>query len=189
MDKIHKTFIFYSAFLCILLTSVSSYADHSAKKLNAENIEKFVMDMSEKAKKAKGGEDHSGFFNTHLHPAAFFLSEVKYNIPGFPSQQNELSMSKQQYIESASNKQSIVSDFEADVSVSNIKISRNKRNATLVVTTNENAYITVPNGRGSETVPVSGSSSCKQIIRINDDDILQVYSAKCTTDMSFESVY
>ena len=83
----------------------------------------------------------------------------------------------------------MVKDFEADVQVQSIKISKDKTKATLKTITNERATMIVPQSGSSEYVPINGYSICDQIVMLSDNRDIQIYSANCKTTLSFEGAY
>lgn len=180
-------------FLCLLLCHAPSHAEHNVEELTEANIRHFVEDITNKANDMRASsmaaEDMSEFFAAHLHPNAFFKSSVSYDIPGFPQQENKLTYDKEQYINSLVHTKDMVKDFQADVSIQNIKISSDKTKATLKTVTNETATMIVPQSGMTEYVPMNGYSSCDQILMLSAASIIQIYSANCKTEMSFESLY
>jgi hypothetical protein len=181
------------AFLCVFLGSFPVYAAHETKRLTDNNIREFVMDVTRKANEAKQGyyshDELSSFFNKHLHPRAFFKSSMRYNIPGYPSQESSLTLDKDEYRDSILKSEDMVSDYDADVKVSFIKISKDKRKATVKTISHENATIQVPHSGNNQAVPLTGKSTCDQILMINANDVIQIYSANCKTVMSFNSPF
>ena len=178
-------------FFCFLAQDVAAQSSHNVNKLTNSNIEAFVLDITQKANEVDSLDhgDLSRFFEKHLHPKAFFKSSMSYLIPGYPTQESNISFDKSKYIESLLGSSSNVSDFEADVVIKNIKISKDKKKATLETITTENAVMQVPQNGSIEYVPMYGNSKCRQILMLSDQNNIQIYSANCETQMSFDNGY
>ncbi len=178
----------YTLFLCLFAHIAFAQDSHNVTRLNNTNVEAFVQDVTNRANDIGSyePEDLSSFFERHLHSNAFFKSSMSYLIPGYPSQKNSVSFNKEKYIETLLTTDSTVDDFEAEVTVSNIQISKDKKKATLETVTTENAVMKVPQNGSVEYVPMTGVSKCRQILMLSNRNDIQIYSANCETQMSFD---
>jgi len=182
----------WALFLCLFFVHSAVSGEHRVSQLTDSNIRDFVYDMTDMANNAhssSGSEGQGDFFAMHLHPNAFFKSSIIYAIPGFPQQENEITLNKEQYIENLVNSGQMMRDFSAEVSIQNIRISKDKTRATIETTTNEHATMLIPAAGMTEYVPMNGTSKCSEILMLSDNDVIQIYSANCTTKMSFEDIY
>ena len=119
----------------------------------------------------------------------YFKSAIKYNVPGFPSQENSMSLDKDQFIDSVLSGQQALQDYESSIDIQSIKISRDKTKATVQTRSTENGVMPIPSESGSaEMIPVRGDSSCDQILML-EKKIIQMYSANCTTEITFISPF
>lgn len=175
-------------FFCFMAVSTNAQSFHNVDKLTNNNIREFVLDLTQKANEISSLDQSylMDFYDKHLHPKAFFKSSMNYLIPGYPTQENSVSFNKEKYIESLFQSSASVDDFEAEVTIQNIKISKDKRKATLETMTSENAIMKVPQDGGIEYVPMVGYSKCEQILMLSDHNYIQIYSANCSTQMEFE---
>ena len=182
---------FFAFIFCVFLGVNSVQANHIAESLTKTNISDFVMDITDRANNsATYDEDNiQSFFSNHLHPKSFFKSKMKYVIPGFPTQENSLFFDKQQYINSLIEAKDTISDFEADLVIKSIKIAGNKKKATIETVTHENAIMQVPQDGRTEYVPVTGRSTCTQVLTLSPNNFIQLYSAQCNTEMNFEGMF
>ncbi|MCB9964196.1 MAG: hypothetical protein H6857_04585 [Rhodospirillales bacterium] len=173
----------------LLILPFQGQAGDKVNSLTESNIRAFIEEMTDLATGAKSGknvDDTSFFFMTHLHPNAFFKSAVKYKIPGYPDQENVLRFDRAQYIESLTDSGSAVSNFAASVQILSIKISKDKKKATVKTVSEESGDVHVPQSGGTSDVPMQGRSVCDQILMLSSEKIIQLYGATCKTDMSFE---
>jgi hypothetical protein len=159
------------------------------RKLTEDNIRSFV----EKTTEITSYQDTSGtpediraYLDAHLHKKGYFKSTIRYIMPGFPSQENVLSLDKDQFIDSILSGQNALEEYETDITVKSVKISRDGKRATVVTSGQEGGTMAVPGEDGkTEEIPVSGSSECDQILKLEDRTI-KMYSAICKTDIRFE---
>ncbi|MCB1531832.1 MAG: hypothetical protein KDJ35_03080 [Alphaproteobacteria bacterium] len=158
----------------------------------AELTEEAIKDFIHKTTEISSGhvesmspEDISAYLDTHLHKKARFKSAVQYNIPGFPTQETSMSLNKEEYIQGLEQGANALSDYDTDITIKSIKISKDGKRATVQTTGIERGSLPMANGTQTEFVPVEGSSSCNQILKW-EDDVIQMYSAICSTVVTFQ---
>lgn len=187
-----RTALFYILFTCVFLAGTginqNARAEIKLKHLTEKNITQFI----EKTTKMTSGqsleaspEEIITYLKRHLSPKARFKSTMKYNIPGYPTQETSMSLEKKDFIESIEDGSQALSDYESEIRVRNIKISKDKTKATVQTTGTEKGIMPLSeDGVTSEDVPVEGTSNCTQIIML-EEGVIQMYSANCTTTIHF----
>jgi hypothetical protein len=180
--------------LCLFfsVSLIPSTQAGNAKKLTERDVRDFII----KTTKITNGdnrrisqEEVREYLGNHLHKEGFFKSIISYNIPGFPTQNNTLSLNKDQFTDSILNGQQTLEDYRTEVNVKNIRISKDGEKATVTTISREQGEMPVPGeGGDTELISVEGQSTCSQILLLNDEYI-QMYSANCRTDINFMSPY
>lgn len=172
-----------------LISVLCAYSLRAYAQLTEESITEFI----EKTTEMTSGqgldydpEEIKSFLEEHLHKKARFKSTMKYNIPGYPSQSASMTLDKMQFIESVGKGADSVSDYETNVEIKNIRISKDTTKATVQTESMERGMIPMSSdGVTTEFVPIIGSSSCNQII-MYEERTIQMYSANCKTIINFE---
>jgi len=127
-------------------------------------------------------DDIERYLKKHLHKDARFSSGVKYKIPGFPDQSASVVLMKQDFIRNVQQGSQALDDYETDVSIDQIKISKDGSKATVRTTGYESGSMNV---QGAGIIPVEGTSKCLQILMLTKNTI-QMYSANCETNIQFK---
>jgi hypothetical protein len=160
--------------------------------LNKKVVTAFIQKVTDVTHGATTGTDIENiqdFLERHIHEDARFKSTISYAMPGFPPQNNDIKLNKDGYIKQILEGASHVQNYDVQVDIKDIKFSRKKKTATVSTHTRENAYITVPGpSREEQNVPITGTTNCTQVLKINNDNILQMYHANCTTNVNFTSL-
>ena len=180
---------FLLAFLCCVITThLPAHAQKSA--LNETNITDFIN----KTTKLTSGntEDLSSdkvikYLEKHLHKNARFKTTMRYEVPGFEAQEKEMSFDKTDFIKQIRQGATAVSDYENEIEIIKIKISKDKKSATVETRSNENANLPVTDDKGINQVPMTGTSLCRQILKLNKKKIIQMYNVNCVTDIAFDA--
>lgn len=127
------------------------------------------------------------YLDAHIHDKANFRSTMAYNVPGYPTQENSLSLDKDEFIGSIKDGRQSVEGYETEVSIDEIKIAKDGRNATVLTTASEQGFMPLPDGSGgTKDVPMVGQSKCAQILRLSKAKIIQMFNATCKTEIRFE---
>lgn len=176
-----RAFFFFSL---VYLLSLPAMAQHTHNTLNTENVTAFI----EETTKLTGGnlgdrnmDQAIDYLDRHLHEDSRFRSEMVYVIPGHPDQESALSLDKDEFMDSLKDGAEALDSFESDIEIVDIKLSSDKRKATVFTITTESGVMSV----GGEQVPVDGYSDCRQILMLNSNDVLQMFNAKCETEIRF----
>ena len=173
-----------------LVSPALAQKEYSAQKMNKAMVKDFIAYTTKITRGAVDRDDISDitdFLKAHIHNDARFKSAMEYVMPGFPAQKNTLKLDKAKYIQNIIDGAGKIGDYDVSVKVKSVKFSKNKRVATVITENTERAMIAVP-GRSSneeQRVPITGDTTCTQILKVNDDDIVQMYHAKCTTKIMF----
>lgn len=185
---------FLRLLICGLTVTAMSFAPQPShaqqvKKLNKKNITEFIEKTTDIASgnSLENVEEIQEFLTIHLHEKARFKSSMKFNIPGFPTQETALTLNKEDFIEHARQGASALSDYQNEITIKSIKISKDKRKATVQTISQESGMMDIDDGTGNaQQVPVEGSSSCQQIIMLNNKNYIQMYQANCKTEIFFQ---
>lgn len=159
-------------------------------KLSEDNIRAFIQKTSTITagrESIMSQEEIDAYLNKHIDEQARFKSTMRYTIPGFEVQENAMSVSKKDFIESINKATETVSDYESLVEISDIKISKDGRKATVQTRTQESGVMPVTDNIELENVPMQGSSTCTQILTLNEKNVIQMFGASCVTDIAFDT--
>ena len=127
------------------------------------------------------------YLEAHIHEDAHFRSTMAYSVPGYPTQENSLSLKKKDFIASLQDGQREINSYETEVSIDEIKIASDGKNATVLTTAKEEGYMPLADGSGGfKEVPIVGQSKCAQILRLSKSRVIQMYNARCKTEIRFE---
>lgn len=159
-------------------------------QLTEENIRAFVEKTTTITSGKDSGmskEEVSAYLDAHLHDDARFKSTMRYAIPGFDVQEKTMSVDKMDFIEGIGEASSAMGNYESQIIISDIKISKDGKKATLKTKAHESGMMPVTDDIEQKDVPVEGLSSCTQILMLSDDYIIQMYNATCVTDIQFDT--
>lgn len=179
----HRNILFYLLFFTACFMAPQAHA-----QLTEDAITAFIEETTaiSAGQLERDPEDIREYLEKHLHKKARFRSSIRYNIPGFPGQETSMSLKKSEYIEGIEQGAQALSDYENEITIEKIKISKDKTRATVMTSGIERGSMPMAiDGKTTEFVPVEGSSSCNQILRM-DDDVIQMYSAICKTVVNFQ---
>ncbi len=178
----------FCAALIALLTPTLAVAG-KLNKLSESDIKSFIVETTKITSGQaiyRSNDEIRNYLDRHLHKKGFFKSKIRYIVPGFPSQENTLSLDKEQFIESILSGQQALENYYSEVDVKKVRISKDKTKATVVTKSKESGVMPVPGEGGkAEKIPVEGKSTCDQILKL-EDGVIQMYSATCETDINFQ---
>lgn len=173
-------------FLCIAPPPARAQAVES---LSEENIRAFIEQTSliTTGKETNmSAEEIDAYLITHIHPQAKFKSTMRITVPGFETQETKLSLNKDGFIANVHKTTESVSNVESQIEVSNIRIISKGHRATLQTRSIESGTIPVADQIETQEVPMEGMSTCAQTL-ILTDNVIQMYSADCKTDLEFQA--
>ena len=182
----------FAVFVVGILVGMSpANAQQKHKRLNKDIITEFIhktSDMTSGANLEMSSEDIVEFLEIHLDKKARFKSTMKYNIPGYPAQETSMSLDKEDFIKSIQDGAQSMEDYENEIRIKMIKIAKNGKKATVQTEGFETGIMPVStDGVTTQNVPIEGRSSCNQIISLGKKGVIQMYSAQCTTEITFLS--
>lgn len=178
--------LFFSALVGFFSVNARAQA---IENLSEENIRAFIEKTSliTAGKETEMSADEiDTYLSAHIHPQAKFKSTMRFSIPGFEPQETKLALNKDGFIKNVHKTSTSVSDIESQLEVSNIRIMGNGRRATLQTRSLESGTIPVSDQIEVQDVPMAGISTCAQTL-ILTEDVIQMYSADCKTDLEFQA--
>lgn len=182
--KLSTTF-FLAVFAATCLAQ-SALAAHETDHLSKMGIRDFLQDMSERSAGHGNQAETLQFLNRHLHEHARFNSVITYNMPGHPPQTSQMKLDKEDFLQSVSAGAQTMQDYESEIDIKTIQISKDGRKATVETIGTETGNMNVPGANGEmQQVPIEGLSTCLQIIMIDENDVMQLYNARCKTNIDF----
>lgn len=166
-------------------------------KLDEENVKAFIADVQRMVMtgtQTMTADDVANWFNNHIADKARFESNMKYEMPGYPAQENAMSLGKKEYINGVLSARSTMSGYEQNVEIVEIKISGGGRNAKVRTKITESGQMPWPDDKLTPDdkppdmvpMPVKGIADCEQTIGISINNFIQMQKAQCATIMSFD---
>lgn len=183
-------------FLAILATfsmqtALAQVKSERIKKFTDDNISAFIEDTSILTSNQNIDRDLSeihAYLDRHIDKKARFRTSITYNMPGVPGTEKILSLKKKDYIEQIKKGADAVDHYHSEIEIENIRISKDKKTASLNTVTTESGIMEVPGPEGNkEEVAIEGRSECFQVLKIGKKGYIQMYSANCATTMNFLS--
>ena len=174
--------------LLIIVTTLPAQAKRY-KELTRDNVEDFIRLASDMTT-GKTGDDTktiTRYFKKHLTKDARFKSTMKFVLPGFPPKESALALDKDDFIQNVIDGKKAFEDHQSEITITNIKIVSNGRQALVQTEGRETGLVAVPIGDTGtvERVPIEGFTQCKQIIRLSKKGVIQMYNAVCDTLIEF----
>ena len=131
-------------------------------------------------------EDIGTYLDRHLAPKGSFHSKTKFEIPGYPEQETEMKLDRDEYISQVLEGQNLIADYETTIEIKKIKIENGGRSATVTTVSTDHGKMPWPDGQGEEKmVPIKGSSECEQRLIVSLKNYIQMADASCKTVISF----
>lgn len=173
--------------LLITLT-LSSGISHAQTILTEDTIHEFIA----KTTHITSGQDIDStesdikaYLERHLDPKSRFRSTIVFKIPGFDSQKQSMALNKKDFIDFTLKGSQSIGHYEKTVEVKKVRISKDGQRASIETSGFENGVMPVPTENGSQDVPVEGSSTCKQILKLSERGVIQMFNANCKTEIQF----
>ncbi len=185
----------YPAFACfIFCLIISSFITGNAyareKKLTENKVIDFIHETTKLSSGINSGEtikSTAKYLKKHIAKRARFISTMKYSVPGQPTQESTLSLTKEDFIRSVTEGQKSVSEYESEIEIVSVEISADSKKATAITKSFEKASVPVSpdGGKTTQNIPIQGVSTCDQLITINKKGVIQMFGAKCITEIEF----
>lgn len=179
---------FWGIFAIIFLCGVILCADAHAKKyrtLDENAIRSFITTtnkVTSGTSQFKKEEQVQLYLRRHIHDDARFVSTMTFIIPGFPPQENAMSLGKDDYMQSVNQGAEDVNKYSNKIEVLGVEISSDKKKAS--VKTRGTEFGVMDTG-GGETVDIQGNSECTQLLTLSKRGYIQMQHAACTTEIRF----
>ncbi|MBU0800518.1 MAG: hypothetical protein KKA05_05880 [Alphaproteobacteria bacterium] len=165
-------------------------------KLDKNNITAFIQEVQHIVMNGSATmtqPEIADYFKKHIAEKAMFDSTMKYEMPGYPAQENAMQIGKTEYIDGILNGASMMKSYEHSVEIKKIEIGKGGRSAHVTTVTREKGEMPWPKqGEGEDgppelvPMPVSGTSTCEQTIIISLTNYIQMQRAECYTALSFD---
>lgn len=187
----HFLFILGGLTAFALLVSVSDVMARSKKlqNLTKDTVTAFIEDTSAMTSNENIDRDDAEittYLTQHIDDKARFKTSITYAIPGMPPQTKALALKKTDYIQQVKKGADAVEHYHSEITVDSVKISKNKKKASVKTTSIESGVMQVPDETGNvKEVPIEGKSKCFQILKLSKQGYIQMYSANCKTTMRF----
>jgi hypothetical protein len=167
-------------------------------RLTDDNVRAFIDDVQRIATgetEDMSVDDIAGYLDRHIASDARFKSAMKYEMPGYPAQQNEMDLGKSEYINGVLNGASMMQRYEHSVTVKSVEIGNGGRSAKVVTVIREKGDMPWPEDNPDTSgktpakmgdMPVQGESQCEQQIVVGLTNYIQMKGAQCATILSFD---
>ena len=186
--------LFYILSGFMTLATFTNAADALARgkklsALNKANVTAFIEDTSVMTSNQNIDRDDAEintYLTRHIDNKARFKTSITFAVPGMPPQTKALSLNKADYIQQVNKGAESVDHYHTEITVNSVKISKNKKKASVTTTSTESGVMQMPNeGGGVKEVPIEGKSKCFQVLKLGKSGYIQMYSANCKTTMRF----
>ena len=161
--------------------------------LTEQNIRDFIREVGEISTGQRPDmmdEDVANYFMNHMTERGRFKSKMRYEIPNFPLQENEISLGRDEYISSIVAGRYMMEDYSADVQIQDLKISGNGKQATFTSIVTEKGRMPFPTDpqkpKELEVIPITGKTVCEQKLAVSYNNFIQMAQADCETAMNFD---
>jgi len=162
--------------------------------LNEMNIKEFLQEVSAISTGQRPDmmdEDVADYFTNHIAEKGTFKSIIRFQIPGFPTQDGEMKLNREEYAASVIKGRYMLEDYVTEVNIQDLKISSNGKSATFKSVTKERGKMPMIKDEKKkdqiEMVPIQGESTCEQRLVVSLNNFIQMANADCTTLISFDA--
>lgn len=162
-----------------------SLPSFAADRLTEDMIREFIQETTRVTASQEDSFDENeirDYLERHLHEHARFKTTMRYTIPGHDEQKSSMSLKKEEYIDSILKSPTAVGGYDHEIEITDIRIAKDGGNATVTTESQESGEINIT---ADQQVPMEGVSTCNQIIIMNSNNVIQMYSAQCITDVQF----
>lgn len=177
-------------FICALLSfSFTAMAQETLEKLTKKDVEQFILRTTAVSSGTLSSMDSTqvlDYMRLHIRDDAQFKSAMSYSMPGQEEQDNELTLTKEDFIAGLEAGTQKLKSFNTDIKIKKIKLSGDKRSAKAITETRDEVTMPVEEGDIMENIPLEGISTCEQSLELNEIGILQMTGANCKTKIEFQ---
>jgi len=163
--------------------------NNKLKKLTMDNVSAFIEDTSVLTSNQNIDRDDAkieAYLDKHIDKKARFRTSIRYMMPNLPAQEKVLTLKKEDYIGQVKQGADSVDHYHSEIEIGDIKISKNKKTASVNTVMTESGIMQVPGENGdTQEIPIDGRSECFQVLKLAKKGHIQMYSANCNTIMQF----
>lgn len=161
--------------------------------LTEQNIREFIREVGEISTGQRPDmmdEDVANYFMNHMSERGRFKSKMRYEIPNFPAQENEISLGREDYISTVVAGRYMMDDYSTDVQIQDLKIAGNGKQASFTSIVSEKGRMPFPTDpkkpKDLEMIPITGKTICEQKLIVSYNNFIQMAQAECETSMHFD---
>lgn len=162
-----------------------AHAD-SISSLTKSNVTDFIEETTSMTSGDSFYDDHDAiieYLKKHIHEDARFISTLRFTFPGLSPQDTRMSLGKEEFINSVDKGDKALTNYENEIEITSVRISRDKKKATVKTTGSESGELPTPTEDGGvQNVPVDGVSECTQILTL-EGGVIQMFNANCLTSI------
>lgn len=169
----------------VLLAFLMPLPAHALDELTEENVTAFITETTEitAGRSDMSIEQVLEYLDRHIDKKGFFKSTMKFHMPEQPAQETTMSLDKKDFMKSIEAGSKTINDYETEIHIKSIKISKDGKKATVQTVGREQAMMPIEIDGQLAELPVDGISSCLQILMLNAG-VIQMYNANCTTEIT-----
>ncbi len=168
---------------CFLLVFAHTQAHaQNNEKLTPDTIQAFLDESSliTHPETGKSKEDIQDFLKKHISSRADFVTNIVYDIEGYPPQTRKIELGRPGFIKNVTDSVGKFQDYSSYAKLIEHDITNGGRKADIVVITSEKGMMQMQD----QMVPFDGKTRCSQIIRWKTPHGIVVESASCETILS-----
>ena len=163
---------------CLVLLSAQAYAA-STERLTPSSIQNFLNESSRMTNPESGysKKEIREFLDNHIASRADFITNIIYDIEGYPPQMRKMELSKKAFIQNVTDSVGKMQDYSSFSKLIQHDITGAGRKADIVVVTGEKGFMPVE----GTMVPFDGKTRCSQILSWKTPHGIVIESANCET--------
>lgn len=152
---------------------------HAEERLTPHSIQAFLDESSTITHPETGGDSSEikEFLEKHISPRADFITNIVYDIEGYPPQMREMKMDKAGFIKNVTQSANKLQDYTSFSKLVQHDITGAGRKADIIVVTSETGYMDIKGAM----IPFDGKTRCAQIISWKTPHGIVIESANCET--------
>jgi len=177
--------------LIAMILSVTFLSNVGGKmdRLTEASVRDFIVIVSDISAGKKTELDQysiTSFFMKHISPSSIFETTLRYSIPDTEDDERKIKMDKMTFISHTLQGMDTMKDRETMVKIESIDIADTGQTAAVTTTNYERGLMPIDDGSGMlSMMPVQGISYCEQKVLLNDQQIIQMGGAVCSSELSF----
>jgi len=182
---------FLAALFLLPCPAAMAEGPERVRSLNENNITTFLEDMKALGRGQSmdmSGGDIYDYLDDHIADKAYFESTMSFEIPGMPREENNVKMTKTEYMTAFMSGIDGMESYETKLEIQEMEIGNSGRTAELKTLSTETGKLEWGEEENGEPriVPVIGESECEQKIAISLSNVIQMAKAVCKTHIRFD---